>query len=299
MKLLLFSLLVVLLAFIVGVDSTPIDNTVDTTGAAAVSKVNTGAGAAGVKADKAASVKASKKTKGKKTKTKGTKTKANNAQAGASAASSANDVTASTASSQKDNVAAALQSLAAGKQNNNAASSNQDNNAASAAEAAAASGQEDAAQLASSTSSAASATRTRPCDQGDISLANGLTANVQVGLGEQASVVTLQGLLGNGSASDISDAITRLQQFVSTAGLQLQMALGIADTDSFAQPQLGLLEKSQAVQEQLTGALTGDASDNATLDQLFVSFQSSTDNSQDGANNALIDCFLPLTLVSG
>jgi len=157
-----------------------------------------------------------------------------------------------------------------------------------------------ASSSASSTVTAASATRTRPCDQGDQSLAAGLQANVIVGIGEQASVLTIQSLLSSGgAASDIQDGITRLQQFISTSALQLQMATGIADDGSFAQPQLALLNSSLATQQSLTASLTGAASDNATLSQLLDSFTASTGDSQDGANNALIDCFLPLTAVSG
>ena len=70
----------------------------------------------------------------------------------------------------------------------------------------------------SATSTAASATRTRPCDQGDQSLAAGLTANSVVGLGEQASVLSLQGLVSsNGNQQDISAAMTRLEQFINSS----------------------------------------------------------------------------------
>jgi len=131
-------------------------------------------------------------------------------------------------------------------------------------------------------------------------LAVGLQANVIVGIGQQASVLTIQSLLASGgAASDIQDGITRLTQFLNTSSLQIQMATGIADDGSFAQPQLALLATAQSSQEQLVGTLTGTASDNSTLNQLLESFTASTDNSQDGAANALIDCFLPLTAVSG
>ncbi|KAF9021720.1 hypothetical protein BDP27DRAFT_1439106 [Rhodocollybia butyracea] len=153
---------------------------------------------------------------------------------------------------------------------------------------------------ASGTTTAASATRTRPCDQGDQSLAAGLQANVIVGIGQQASVLTIQSLLASGgAASDVQDGITRLTQFLNTSALQIQMAAGIADSGSFAQPQLALLASAQSSQQQLVSSLTGTASDNSTLNQLLESFTASTDNSQDGASNALIDCFLPLTAVSG
>jgi len=144
----------------------------------------------------------------------------------------------------------------------------------------------------------ASDRRDRPCDNGDISLAFGLGALLPISVGEQAAVVTVQGLLG-GDASDIQTAITRLQQFVSTAALQIQMAVGIADSDSFAQPQLALLGQLQSTQQQAVSSLTGVASDNTTLNALLDSFQATTDVSQDGADNALIDCFIPLTVVSG
>jgi len=153
---------------------------------------------------------------------------------------------------------------------------------------------------ASSTSSAAAAARTRPCDQGDQSLAAGLQANTVVGIGLQASVATIQGLLAtNGAASDIQDGITRLQQFLNTSTIQIQMALAIADDDSLAQPQLATLQSDLADQTTQVATLTGAASDNATLATLLTGFQTSTGTSQDGADNAVIDCFLPLTAVSG
>ncbi|KAF7375622.1 hypothetical protein MSAN_00451100 [Mycena sanguinolenta] len=151
---------------------------------------------------------------------------------------------------------------------------------------------------ATSTSTAASATRTRPCDQGDQSLAAGLSAAVVIGIGQQASVLTLQ---NSTAAADFATAQQRLQQFTDTAALQLQMAQGIADDDSFAQTQLGLLATSQATQETLVKSLVGgDVTTSAdTLNQLLQSFLDSTNNAQDGAEQALIDCFLPLTAVSG
>lgn len=196
---------------------------------------------------------------------------------------------------------------AATKDSNNAAAaakaSKGSGNAAAAAAAASnstATATSSNSTAASGTGTAASATRTRPCDQGDQSLAAGLQANTVVGIGEQAAVVTLQGLVtSNGAASDISDAMTRLTQFMSTSALQLQMATGIADDGSLAQPQLALLTTAQTSQQSLAKSLTGTASDNATLSTLLASFAASTGDSQDGANNALIDCFLPLTAVSG
>jgi len=160
---------------------------------------------------------------------------------------------------------------------------------------------------ASATSTAASATRTRPCDQGDQSLAAGLNAAVIIGMGEQASVVTLQNISSQAdfSASDFSTGVTRLQQFVSTMGLQLQMAQGIADDDSFAQTQLKLLAASQTDQAtQVQGLANVQSAADAqgaadTLSSLLTSFLASTNNAQDGAEQALIDCFLPLTTVSG
>jgi len=155
---------------------------------------------------------------------------------------------------------------------------------------------------ATGTSTAASATRTRLCDMGDQSLAAGLQASVLVGIGQQASVVTLQGALGN--ASSFADGVTRLQQFVDTAGLQLQMAQGIADDGSFAQTQLKLLAASQTSQAasvkalNATGAATA-ATTNQTLTDLGASFLASTNNAQDGAEQALIDCGIPLNAISG
>jgi len=153
---------------------------------------------------------------------------------------------------------------------------------------------------ASGTSSAASATRTRPCDMGDQSLAGGLAASVLIGIGQQASVVTLQGAA---NANDFSTGVTRLQQFVDTAGLQLQMAQGIADDGSFAQTQLKLLAASQTAQDTLVKSLAAAgasaASSNDTLTQLAQSFLDSTNNAQDGAEQALIDCFIPINAVSG
>lgn len=45
--------------------------------------------------------------------------------------------------------------------------------------------------------------------------------------------------------------------------------------------------------------LTGGAADNATLLNLGASFVTSTGVSQDGAANAVADCFLPVNAVSG
>jgi hypothetical protein len=151
---------------------------------------------------------------------------------------------------------------------------------------------------ATGTSSAASATRTRPCDQGDQSLAAGLQASVVIGIGQQASVVTLQ---NSTAAADFATAQTRLQQFVDTQSLQLQMAQAIADDGSFAQTQLKLLAASQTAQETLVKSLVGGdvTSSAATLTQLAGSFLDSTNNAQDGAEQALIDCFLPINAVSG
>jgi hypothetical protein len=76
---------------------------------------------------------------------------------------------------------------------------------------------------ASGTTTAASATRTRPCDQGDQSLAAGLQANIIVGIGQQASVLTIQSLLASGgAASDVQDGITRLNQFMNSMFFFLQ-----------------------------------------------------------------------------
>jgi hypothetical protein len=75
----------------------------------------------------------------------------------------------------------------------------------------------DSSSKGTATSSAASPTRSRICDQGDISLASGLSTFTVVSLGIQASVKTLSDLVtGNGSSSDIKDATTRLSQFLSS-----------------------------------------------------------------------------------
>jgi hypothetical protein len=156
----------------------------------------------------------------------------------------------------------------------------------------------DNSTAATGTSTAASATRTRPCDQGDQSLAAGLQAAVVISMGQQASILTLQ---NSTAAADFATNQQRLQQFTDTAGLQLQMAQGIADDDSFAQTQLGLLATSQATQETLVKSLVGGdvTSSAATLTQLAQSFLDSTNNAMDGAEQALIDCTLPLTTLSG
>lgn len=86
---------------------------------------------------------------------------------------------------------------------------------------------------------------------------------------------------------------------MQTSALLIQAAQEIADDDSFAQPQLQILA-DQSSQTQLISQLTGDASTDAqTLDELFASFVQFTGLSQDGVDNALIDCFLPLTTISG
>jgi hypothetical protein len=156
----------------------------------------------------------------------------------------------------------------------------------------------DNSTAATGTSTAASATRTRPCDQGDQSLAAGLQAAVVISMGQQASILTLQ---NSTAAADFATNQQRLQQFTDTAGLQLQMAQGIADDGSFAQTQLGLLATSQATQETLVKSLVGGdvTSSAATLTQLAQSFLDSTNNAMDGAEQALIDCTLPLTTLSG
>ncbi|KAK7055912.1 hypothetical protein R3P38DRAFT_3304955 [Favolaschia claudopus] len=143
-----------------------------------------------------------------------------------------------------------------------------------------------AANNASSTSTAASATRTRVCDQGDQSLAAGL----------QAAVPPCKRCRNATAAADFADGQTRLQQFVDTMALQLQMATTIADDGSFAQTQLKLTAQTTLVK----GLAGGDVKTSAnTLTQLAQSFLDSTNNAQDGASQALIDCFLPLNVVSG
>lgn len=111
------------------------------------------------------------------------------------------------------------------------------------------------------TSVAVAGVRNRACDQGDQSLASGMQSNVVIGIGQQASVVTLQGLVGGNQAA-FRTGLTRLNQFMSSefvivlfwallkltmlvyhvaAALNLQMMEGIADTASLAQPQLALV----------------------------------------------------------
>jgi len=149
---------------------------------------------------------------------------------------------------------------------------------------------------ATATATASGATRTRACDMGDQALAGGLQASVLIGIGQQASVVTLQGAA---AAADFADGVTRLQQFVDTQALQLQMIQGIADDDSFAQTQIALLATSGTAQAALVKGLTDAKASAADLTTLLDSFTTSTGVAQDGANQALIDCFLPLTAVSG
>ncbi|KAF7311863.1 hypothetical protein MIND_00197100 [Mycena indigotica] len=165
----------------------------------------------------------------------------------------------------------------------------------------------EASNAASSTATAAGATRTRPCDQGDQSLAAGLNAAVVIGLGLQASVATLQNISSQAqfAAKDFADGVTRLQQFQDTMGLQLQVAQAIADDDSFAQTQLKLLAAAQTATSATIKSLSGVASAAQaksaanTLSALLNDFLTTTNTAQDGASQALIDCFLPLTTVSG
>jgi hypothetical protein len=119
---------------------------------------------------------------------------------------------------------------------------------------------------------------------------------VPIGIGQQASVLTIQNTT---DAADFATAVTRLNQFISTQSLQLQMTQAIADDDSFAQPQLALLATSQTAQEGLAKGLVDVKTSADQLNQLLQSFQDSTGVAQDGVNNALIDCFLPTTAVSG
>jgi hypothetical protein len=188
--------------------------------------------------------------------------------------------------------AAGVAAAAATAANSSTADASSSNSTATAASSS------DNSTAATGTSTAASATRTRPCDQGDQSLAAGLQAAVVISMGQQASILTLQ---NSTDAADFATNQQRLQQFTDTAGLQLQMAQGIADDDSFAQTQLGLLATSQATQETLVKGLVGGdvTSSAATLTQLAQSFLDSTNNAMDGAEQALIDCTLPLTTLSG
>ncbi|KZP25688.1 hypothetical protein FIBSPDRAFT_1041292 [Athelia psychrophila] len=181
----------------------------------------------------------------------------------------------------------------ANKVNNSTASASNSTASTSTQTAAASNG-----TAASSTQTAAAATRTRPCDQGDQSLAAALNSMVTVGLGQQASVLTLQGLIG-GAAADFQTGVDRLNQFSSTSDLLLQAATGIADDGSLAQPQLALLNTTSPAQAAMVKTLSGKAADNATLSTLLDSFVTSTGQAQDGAGQALIDCFLPTNTVSG
>jgi len=130
---------------------------------------------------------------------------------------------------------------------------------------------------------------------------------VTISLGLQASVQTLQNISSQAdfSASDFSDGATRLAQFQSTMALQLQMAQGIADTGSFAQKQLGLLSGLQNTTDPLVASLANvqSASDAqsaaSTLTSLAQNFLDTTNNALDGAEQAIIDCTLPLATVSG
>jgi len=202
-------------------------------------------------------------------KSKGSKSSASTAASGAAAVSNATSV---------DNSSSANSTAADSSSNSTSTDSSSNSTAAT------------------STSTAASATRTRPCDMGDQSLAGGLAASVLIGIGQQASIVTLQNAT---AAADFSDGVTRLQQFISTQALQLQMAQGIADDGSFAQTQLKLLAASQTSQETLAKSLVDATTSADTLTQLAASFLDSTNNAQDGAEQALIDCFIPLNAVSG
>jgi hypothetical protein len=131
---------------------------------------------------------------------------------------------------------------------------------------------------------------------GDQSLAAGLSALMTVGIGSQAAVLTLQNTT---DATDFATGVTRLKQFMSTAALQLQMAQGIADDDSFAQPQLALLATDQASQATTAANLVDATTSAADLTTLATSFLDSTNNAMAGAANALADCLIPLNAVSG
>lgn len=196
-----------------------------------------------------------------------------------------NSKTSSNGASAANNAASGNATATATSDNSTAVASSSDNSTADASN-----------STASSTSTASAATRTRPCDQGDQSLAAGLQASVVIGIGQQASILTLQNAT---AAADFTDGVTRLNQFISTQSLQLQMAQGIADDGSFAQTQLKLLAASQTAQEGLAKTLVDATTSADTLNQLLESFTTSTGVAQDGVDQALIDCFLPLTAVSG
>jgi asparagine N-glycosylation enzyme membrane subunit Stt3 len=217
--------------------------------------------------------------------------KANAASKAAAAASSAStSVDNSTASAVDNSTASAVDNSTASAADNSTASA-ADNSTASAADNSTA-----AADASAAADAAASKTRIRDCDMGDQSLAAGLQAMTTIGIGQQAAVVTLQGAT---AAADFAAGVTRLQQFVDTQGLQLQMAQGIADDGSFAQTQLKLLAASQTQQEAAVKTLVDAQTSAADLATLLTSFLTTTDNAQDGAEQALIDCRIPLNAISG
>lgn len=126
-----------------------------------------------------------------------------------------------------------------------------------------------------------------------------MMTQMQIGLGLQATVQNLQNLTSSGgSKSDIKAATDRMQQFLNTSSLNLQMAGGIADSGSLAQPQIQKLLSDLSDQNTLVTSLTGSSSDSKTLSSLATSSLETTNDAQDGASNALIDCFMPLTALS-
>jgi len=197
--------------------------------------------------------------------------------------------------SQNDGSAAAAAAAAASANSTSIDNASADNSTASADNSTASAVDNSTASTATASSSTTVA-KNRLCDQGDQSLAAGLQALVVVGLGQQASVLTLQNAT---AAADFTDGVTRLQQFTDTAGLQLQMAQGIADNGSLAQTQLALLATSQTAQEASIKTLVDAKTSAADLTTLLASFVTSTNNAQDGAGQALADCALPTTAISG
>jgi len=164
-----------------------------------------------------------------------------------------------------------------------------------------------AAVSAGSSTPALPAGKNRPCDQGDQSLAASLSSAVIMGMGLQASVLTLQNISSQATfdADGFNDGVTRLQQFQDTFTAQIQAATTIADDDSFAQPQIKLLTaavtSNAAAIKQLSG-ITSAAQATAAAGQLstlLAGFLSTTNDAQDGSVLALADCFLPLATVSG
>ena len=119
----------------------------------------------------------------------------NNAAAGSSSNTvSSNNDNSNNASSDSNNTSSNNSNSASSNNNN---SSNDSSNSSSSDN-----------SSATSTNSASAPARTRPCDQGDQSLAAALQANVIIALGQQASVITLQGISADQAAQEQLDDST-------------------------------------------------------------------------------------------